>query len=813
MTPELYEEKRNQLISLMEEVLTMPGDMLSNDARKSLDGVMKKSRENQFQITLIGRYQGGKSTTFNALCEGMEISPRGNGIKTSAAVITAQNTIDPNEVGTATVVWRSKEELTSGFFYLISSALRQKRPDLFREQEGIEESHFDLDNAEHRADAQTCLDEIWGCWKTNKGGFSEDQLDALRIGSIILAFYTAQEIVALRNGSQPDFKIEDVGAMVRFPAQWERRWINADPRLFKPSEVCFAFIKEINCKIHSANLERIGCKITDCPGLFASPYDTKVAMEVLSQSDAVWYLLNGRQIAETDLRLIKSVLLCQADNVFFTLNMDQSKKNINDPQFGIVAVDIACLENNGISRKDEDIHRYHARLALCASIGKRILTKTFDTRSSEIFLASVKDSVDEEESIQTVEEAWENTVETDLGVLKVSSRKEITGLDEPSITIVRKESGLDEILGAVEQHVVSRKAKSILIDKGAALATITLEKVEGDLKAAADDARSTEEEFRNEYDKAENALKDFHKFYNEQNKWLKEGDEEGSAIDVELAKDFWRSISTDAISDIANNMGQKIYEKIKLIIHKDDVEKAAQIGFTDVVRAKTIHWQHSLQNGENSIYNENILARVKRTEEAASNKWAEIVMLAPRLEGIQVPNIGFSVSDLPIGVRNAFRDFSIWSMYFDLALVVKTLFRVLALVLNLPIFLQEAISEFREKVAQDDEQAKKNKISKISKEIAKALPTWFETTSEKVVNEISKDMSKYRKAWLDSYNTAFQKQRNVLEERRQNAEREHQQKLKERMAKADTYDEIRTKHIEPKRLKVQAFCKDVSAVL
>lgn len=69
---------------------------------------------------MIGEYQGGKSTTFDALCGGREISPRGNNVKTSACKVVATNVSETIEEY-ALVTWKSNVELVQTISPLLGS--------------------------------------------------------------------------------------------------------------------------------------------------------------------------------------------------------------------------------------------------------------------------------------------------------------------------------------------------------------------------------------------------------------------------------------------------------------------------------------------------------------------------------------------------------------------------------------------------------------------------------------------------------------------------------------------------------------------
>ena len=105
-----YDNKRNELVSFVDKALQLKCN-LPERIKDSLNAIRSKVYENQFRIVLISEFECGKSTTFNAICGGAEISPRGRMLRTSGTVISAQNTLDPQKANTANVIWRSDREL------------------------------------------------------------------------------------------------------------------------------------------------------------------------------------------------------------------------------------------------------------------------------------------------------------------------------------------------------------------------------------------------------------------------------------------------------------------------------------------------------------------------------------------------------------------------------------------------------------------------------------------------------------------------------------------------------------------------------
>ena len=87
-----------------------PGAETVPVAREVAD-LARKLREDQFRIALVAPFQSGKSTTFDALLGGEEISPRGDNTATSATVVHGRHTTDPALAGKAEVTWKNDAEL------------------------------------------------------------------------------------------------------------------------------------------------------------------------------------------------------------------------------------------------------------------------------------------------------------------------------------------------------------------------------------------------------------------------------------------------------------------------------------------------------------------------------------------------------------------------------------------------------------------------------------------------------------------------------------------------------------------------------
>ena len=317
-----YSQKRNELLRLIEQVLKVDG--IKEGEKKTFLETQKRLQENQFNIVLIGEFQGGKSTTFNALCGGREISPRGAMNKTSAICITATNIADPNTKEYAFVNWKTdfdKLKLMDHFVGLLTK--EDLGVQVNEDEEFSIEKYFSFDNIKHLEALKTAIDI-----QEQTHEQDTDFQEVVRIAKIIIAYSDDENLKQILAKSK--YEITDVAKFAVFPDRWEERWANVKSfedikKQFKVEDILFAFVGEINCHIHSDNLAQLGCSITDCPGLFASSWDTSVALNAISKSNAVIYLLGGvKQMGDGDKKAIKTIFqyTSLANKVFFAISTD-----------------------------------------------------------------------------------------------------------------------------------------------------------------------------------------------------------------------------------------------------------------------------------------------------------------------------------------------------------------------------------------------------------------------------------------------------------------------------------------------------------
>lgn len=361
-----YQGYKDRLAGLLEKSRGLPG--LLPKSASQIEIARRKLLESQFEIVLVGEFQGGKSTTFNCFCDGREISPRGKGgggLKTSGCIVRAQNLSDPKKEEHAIVRWRTPEELLMGFDEILWRLIRSKQPNATTNntEEPINLlDHFDPNTKNGRDAIKNAAKEEVAQWKANPALYDPDDIgliDLVRFALIVAEYYDYPHFQALRQ--QEQFSISEVQRFITFPEDWQIRWDGWDATAFQPEELIFAFVSQVDCHLHSRNLERLGCAITDCPGLFASNWDTKVAHEALLRADAVLYLISGdRQLAQSDLKAAQTLQFGKG-MIFVGSNCKTLTWNNADK---IRHANLSLLQQQGLDIEARNIHLYHAGLAL-----------------------------------------------------------------------------------------------------------------------------------------------------------------------------------------------------------------------------------------------------------------------------------------------------------------------------------------------------------------------------------------------------------------------------------------------------------------
>ena len=515
-----YEIRRNELLELIEKTSSL---QIQEKYAKELAEVKKKCLENQFEIVLIGEFQGGKSTTFNALCDGRDLSPRGlggGGIKTSAAIISAQNISDGETCNGleewAEITFKSKYDIQSGMFQIAHEMLAaddEFRSSVMRKN-GMSEDDFssqmanpdtfaqllDLDDPGHRRAIKKLLNSKWQEWKDNPASLDEATKDSLHIATLQERFYGTPAYSACI--SKNIRGIYEFQKLIAFPSDWAIKWTEGKNASFTFDEAAFVFIGRTLLRIKSANLAALGCRITDSPGLGANDYDTNVAKCAIIQSDAIWYLIGGeKQIGEKELESLNIIKSMGMDaKITGSVNLKGKQKQKLDQVFPVTQ---AKLKEGDFSF---DLLPYNARLAFLAAQGKRIVE---NQSFSDYEINCMKIDADNDDDDVSLEEMWTEMV-SDAGVYTgIKELKQVDSADTESVESVAQASCFNDIMTNLSEKIISQKSRSILIDNGSARAANALQEYEGILKMSEDAALQDEEEWKKKVAEAETTLNAF----------------------------------------------------------------------------------------------------------------------------------------------------------------------------------------------------------------------------------------------------------------------------------------------------------------
>lgn len=644
MTPEKYSSRRDELLAELQKILQIEG--LPDGTRKELNSVSRKLISNVFNIVLIGEFQGGKSTTFNSICDGREISPRGAMIKTSACKISAQNLPDQDVEEYAVLEWKRQDELVLTMIDLVSPYLREKAPERFKSKQDADMvQELRLTNPDDVALLKVCLDEEWERYRKSPSDYDPEatgKLDILYIARLIIENCAAEEYRDKIEGVEVDYgdrkeiepvrtkvKIPDLAKYVVFPEKWSERWSEGDANGFSRGEVAFAFLGSVMCYLHSPNLARLGCVITDCPGLFASPWDTSVAEQAMMASDAILYLIGGQKaMSNSDLRALKKIRSTgQEHKLFFAVNA-KSKRDLLKST--IVPADIGFLHNAGFDKTSIDnVYVFHALLGLCSRNGVVIKGGNFEPISTERFVRVSQAADDSYPSDAAT--LWPMVVEDNLR--NYLSRGEFANKDVyiEDVVALGDMSGLNALLDVIEKTVVLKKAEALLVAGGSKPINAAMALLEAELKSKERVAQETAENFAAEERNAREILDAF-------------AEEATVKIDTILERrcanglvhDFADNVILAHIDELSDQVSGKFadnvlcFNKLLTSLNKKALQEKMRPIVEDatnaVIKPAVMGWLHNIISGDNAVYNDTLLVERQNILDALTRKWKDMVV-------------------------------------------------------------------------------------------------------------------------------------------------------------------------------------------
>ena len=647
MNSDIYTTRRDTLISLLTDTLNI--EEIPDLHKGELKYIHKKCQEDQFEVALVGAFQGGKSTTFNALCDGRDISPRGlngGGIKTSAGVISAQHISDPNETKDgfpewAEVTWRDDQSMLMGMASVIQSHLfedeefqhqHKNAPPTKQIKPGVTAyqvaNSLSLDVPYQRDAIKRALAKEWDMWEGNKGAYDQDRLELLRVAALQLHFINTPQLSKVR--AKTVFGINEIQELVVFPLDWLERWTNGAqaPTQFTVEQATFAFLDRILLRVRSHNLARLGCRITDCPGLFVSEWDTKVAHEVMSRADAIWFLVGGDKSLSQEAGKIMSFIKGRnwQGKLHITVNM-HGDKSFEQMERVIVPAIQNDLANKGL----ENIpYPYDAFLAFRSAQGRLLLNapEALAQRDKQNLATEGRQSGEKPDYAK----AWRRVVgkKCDAADLNIADDiKGDDGLSNNNIDQLYRASKLDQILLKVENMVVHLKARSILLTNGAIPAVQALERLEGDLRSKEKAAQQKVDEFHAGVKVVEGQLAEFTNEAMALTEPLGEIDRDHALFD-----DLWDQAIMVAADNATNSAASRIRSEVlsmgnilwKVVsFNKDELAHKASLivseEFSRQLQIQASNWADRLTSGENQVFQIKVSEKARTICEKIQTKW------------------------------------------------------------------------------------------------------------------------------------------------------------------------------------------------
>ena len=241
---------------------------------------MKKSL---VEIALVGIFQCGKSTLFNALLGRENLSLSGKGIKTSACAITARPLEDAIQEEYAEVKWRSPEMMK----------------ELVEAEDGREVSPYS----------------------------GERDIEKVRVATLIKQVNDSEMLADLRQLRK--MSIEAARRLSVYPSNWKSRLCRGEE--FDLREVLFLFIERITFHLRNRELEALDCELTDTPGFDMGIWDETLAREVMLRADLLLFVVECRSRTMSEkykemLDWLKKYKCFSQKRVMFVLNSYDSRE-------------------------------------------------------------------------------------------------------------------------------------------------------------------------------------------------------------------------------------------------------------------------------------------------------------------------------------------------------------------------------------------------------------------------------------------------------------------------------------------------------
>jgi len=522
-----YNYRHAELLGYLKSALEISQPQRHEEALKA---VQKKCIEDQFDVVLLGEFQSGKSTTLDVLCRGRELSPQGDGLKSTSAVPVSIEAARPEQAPEGMAEWaelcfKSEQQIKDEIFETYEVYLQSAETNVadglkpFVRGEGsgtskeIFREKFDLKNPKHLELVRRIAASEWGSYEKNHGCLSTYHRQQLEVLTIYLKFYGTPEYRSV--SERRIVSVPDVAKYVYFPRNWEGRSPASLDFDLTFDECVFAFLEFAILHINSKVLSQLNCRITDCPGLGASAYDTAVAGRALSRADGVWFVKKcDKQLSASTLGaifdLIKNNGRLARTGMALNLWKSHKKSLVDDPKSGTCLVKY-CEEQLIKEGYTFPVFWCNARFAYLSALGQRKIEDgtPFAANERTWMIEKVIEDEDRCDPSWSDEELWVEAVRAANVASKVSELESIEAFGQEAVDLLWKHSNMDNALEVMAKIVLEQKGRAILIDNGSQKAFEILKRYEQELQLVEDNATREAQEVQNELDRARKRMEKY----------------------------------------------------------------------------------------------------------------------------------------------------------------------------------------------------------------------------------------------------------------------------------------------------------------
>ncbi len=508
-TMQQFRTFQKQLLDLMhqsQEVLNNTALTLREDSG-NYKLPIERLEKSVFTLTLVGAFQSGKSTLFSYLCGGRELSPigpAGGGIRTSGCRVAA-SAVSEIEEEYAIVSWRSKEDLLEPICSMLG-----------------------LEAAEYKLDEKRCREEIEKLLLKDMKGtemLNPDKLELYRMALIIVHFY--ERYSQRLSAGEERMSVDGAINIAAYPQEWWTMWERWEQQsasldtVFRAEEVAFAFCGGIHYFIHSEHLGKLGCTVEDCPGLFASEWDTKIAKKCIADTNAILYVFEGQKdLTQNDIDILKTCIeLGGRDRILFGANVKVPYMQWDRIQHQGV---LPKLTKHGFVKPV--VHAYHAAIALrCAE-----LAMVQCNMLPESTCKAIEESIKLDGGNWSIEEYLSDQLDN---FLRNALRKGLKDYSEEGRVLLadieEEASKVPAFIRTAQDKITRDKAWSVLVGNGANKLSEQLDKAEKNATALLQKLDMSAEELRADLEEQERKIQNFDVDVERCTRTLKDATEKG----------------------------------------------------------------------------------------------------------------------------------------------------------------------------------------------------------------------------------------------------------------------------------------------